>query len=61
MLLLFVALFAGCSGAICVGMVASPVTTYSYDAASNLSGYTYQNSVQTTNTFDPLNRLMNPL
>ena len=38
---------------------ASAVATYSYDAASNLPGYTYPNSVQTTNTFDTLNRLTN--
>jgi len=32
-------------------------TTYSYDAAGNLSGYIYSNSVQIGNAFDPLNRL----
>src|SRR5207245_402214 len=33
------------------------VTTYSYDPASNLASYAYPNAVQTTNTFDTLNRL----
>ncbi len=33
------------------------MTTYSYDAASNLTGYAYPNTVQTGNVFDPLNRL----
>jgi len=32
-------------------------TTYSYDAAGNLSGHVYANSLQTGNVFDPLNRL----
>jgi RHS repeat-associated protein len=32
-------------------------TTYSYDAAGNLSGYAYPNTVQTGNVFDTLNRL----
>lgn len=32
-------------------------TSYSYDAVGNLSGYAYSNSVQTSNVFDPLNRL----
>jgi hypothetical protein len=35
----------------------SGTTTYSYDAVSNLSGYNYPNTVQTTSTFDSLNRL----
>ncbi len=32
-------------------------TTYGYDATGNLTGYLYPNTVQTTNLFDPLNRL----
>lgn len=32
-------------------------TTYAYDAVSNLQSYTYPNTVQTANVFDPLNRL----
>jgi YD repeat-containing protein len=32
-------------------------TSYSYDAAGNLSGYTYSTTLQTGNLFDPLNRL----
>jgi hypothetical protein len=32
-------------------------TTYSYDPAGNLSGYSYPNAVQTANAFDTLNRL----
>jgi RHS repeat-associated protein len=32
-------------------------TTYSYDPASNLSGYGYPSTVQAGNTFDTLNRL----
>lgn len=36
----------------------NPATTsYSYDPASNLSGYIYPNGVQTSYTYDPLNRL----
>src|SRR5213593_4823854 len=35
----------------------SSPTTYSYDATGNLTGYLYPNTVQTTNLFDPLNRL----
>jgi RHS repeat-associated protein len=35
----------------------SSPTTYSYDAAGNLSGYLYPNTVQTSNVFDQLNRL----
>jgi RHS repeat-associated protein len=33
------------------------ITTYSYDATGNLFGYTYPNTVKTSNLFDPLNRL----
>jgi len=33
------------------------ITTYSYDATGNLFGYTYPNTVKTSNVFDPLNRL----
>src|SRR5262249_38120729 len=36
---------------------ASAITTYSYDPAGNLSSYAYSNGVQTTNTYDALNRL----
>jgi YD repeat-containing protein len=32
-------------------------TSYGYDPAGNLSGYTYSNSLQMGNLFDPLNRL----
>jgi RHS repeat-associated protein len=32
-------------------------TTYSYDATGNLTGYLYPNTIQTSNLFDPLNRL----
>jgi len=32
-------------------------TSYSYDPAGNLSGYTYSTTLQTGNIFDPLNRL----
>jgi RHS repeat-associated protein len=35
----------------------SSPTTYSYDAAGNLTGYAYPNTVQTSNVFDQLNRL----
>ena len=35
----------------------SAATTYSYDAAGNLTGYVYPNTVQTANVFDALNRL----
>src|SRR5260370_20801405 len=35
----------------------STPTTYSYDAAGNLTGYAYPNTVQTANAFDTLNRL----
>ena len=35
----------------------SSATSYSYDPAGNLSGYTYSTSLQTGNVFDPLNRL----
>ena len=35
----------------------SAVTSYAYDAAGNLSGYTYPNGVQTSNVYDALNRL----
>jgi RHS repeat-associated protein len=36
---------------------AAAISTYSYDSVSNLLSYTYPNGVQTTVTFDPLNRL----
>jgi len=32
-------------------------TTYSYDPTGNMSGYAYPNALQTSNIFDPLNRL----
>jgi RHS repeat-associated protein len=35
----------------------STPTTYSYDPVGNLLNYTYPNTVQTANVFDPLNRL----
>ena len=35
----------------------STPTTYSYDPAGNLSGYSYSTPLQTGNVFDPLNRL----
>ncbi|MGH9762798.1 MAG: hypothetical protein ACREAC_18400, partial [Blastocatellia bacterium] len=38
---------------------ASGVTTYSYDVAGNLSGFLYPNSVQTSYTYNTLNRLTN--
>ena len=38
--------------------VATPVTTYGYDAAGNMSGYTYSaNGLQSTYSYDTLNRL----
>ena|SRR5438445_1999991 len=33
------------------------ITTYSYDATGNLSGYAYPNTVKIVNIFDSLNRL----
>lgn len=36
---------------------ASGTTTYSYDPAGNVLGYTYPDGVQTASTYDPLNRL----
>ncbi|HKQ07908.1 MAG TPA: hypothetical protein VJ464_22465, partial [Blastocatellia bacterium] len=36
---------------------ATGVTSYSYDAAGNLSGYLYPNQVQTAYTYNALNRL----
>ncbi|HJQ24579.1 MAG TPA: RHS repeat-associated core domain-containing protein, partial [Blastocatellia bacterium] len=36
---------------------ATGVTSYSYDAAGNLSGYVYPNAVQTAYTYNSLNRL----
>jgi RHS repeat-associated protein len=35
----------------------STPTTYTYDPVGNLLNYTYPNTVQTANVFDPLNRL----
>ena len=35
----------------------SATANYTYDAASNLAGYTYPNAVQASCTYDPLNRL----
>ena len=36
---------------------ATGTTTYSYDAAGNLAGYSYPNGVSTSYTYDALNRL----
>ncbi|HEY6248718.1 MAG TPA: RHS repeat domain-containing protein [Candidatus Angelobacter sp.] len=38
---------------------ASGTTAYSYDAVGNLSGYAYLNGVQTSYTYNSLNRLTN--
>ena len=46
-----------CDNRIAAGCGAAGVTTYSYDATGNLTGYVYPNTVQTANLFDPLNRL----
>jgi RHS repeat-associated protein len=46
-----------CDNRIAAGCGAAGVTTYTYDATGNLTGYVYPNTVQTANLFDPLNRL----
>jgi RHS repeat-associated protein len=37
--------------------VINPATTYNYDAVSNLAGYAFPNGVQTSYSYDSLNRL----
>ena len=37
--------------------ITTGITTYTYDAFNNLASYTYPNGVQTTLTYDPLQRL----
>jgi RHS repeat-associated protein len=50
-------LFQACDNRISPNCGAAGVTNYSYDAVSNLSSYTYPNTIQTANLFDTQNRL----